>query len=110
MEKAHFVKSKDFKMVVMAKDRFDAWRKFFLHVKNHPELLGKIGMLVSVVDEDGEEYCMRTIPALCGLNVIDFETAIINLMQIGFTYTEAKHVLPKLIQTDLQNLKLLKEV
>ena len=74
--KTYIVRSKDLEIVVSAKDRREAFIKFFTYVfKNWSKVKYKIGIL-AVLEENGEEYAFRTVPTLLNLKLIDIKTAL----------------------------------
>jgi len=101
------LRSKSLVMTVEASNRFEAFKAFFLRLKEKPSLLADIGLVVALKDEgSGEEYLMRTVPLLFGLDLIDGETALLSLESQGISLTLRK--LTQLAMEDAEKLGLRK--
>jgi len=97
--------SKNLIMTVEASNRFEAFKAFFLRLKEKPNLLGDIGLVVALQDEDGEgKYLMRTVPLLFGMGLIDGEEALLSLESQGISLTLRK--LTQLAMQDAEKLGL----
>ena len=76
MLKSYVVESNKLSLTVSAENRREAFIKFFIYVfKNWSKVRDKIGILATL-EEDGEQYGIRTIPTLLNLRLIDNRTAL----------------------------------
>ena len=77
----YMIRSYKLTMVIEANNMREAWKKFFRLVKEKRKVRD-IGHLASLIDEKGEEYIFRTVPALYAGGVIDKDTAVRSLMRV----------------------------
>jgi len=83
----YVLRTKSLNMTIEALNRFEAFKAFFLRLREKPSLLTDIGLIVALKDEDGEKYYIRTVPLLFGLGLIDGETALLSLERGGISLT-----------------------
>jgi len=100
----YVLRTKSLIMTVEASNRFEAFKAFFLRLKKKPSLITDIGLIVTLKDEDGKEYFMRTVPLLFGIGLIDCETALLSLEKKGISLTLRK--LTHLAMEDAERLDL----
>lgn len=96
----------------MARNREQAFAKFFLNVLNGVITLEELGQVIFLID-GRKQYPFRTVPTLMLLGLIDEETAIYNISKItGATREEAKHLLYHALESDkwvIEEIKKLRE-
>jgi len=102
MIKLYEVYSKGLRMLIPAKNRFEAYVRF---CKENKDRIKEMAQLITCVD-DGDEYPIATAPLLYILGIIDRETAIINVRYVtGCSYEEAEKLLDKSVKRIMRNLK-----
>ena len=83
------VTTKDATLLFQGNNKEEAFRDFILKTP-----LEKMGNLVMLIDEEGEEYPFRTLPSLVLLGRIDFPTGAYNLQKLlDLSFEEAKTML-----------------
>jgi len=96
------VYSKGLRMLVPARNRFEAYVKF---CRENRERVGEMAQLITCVD-GGEEYGIATAPLLYILGIIDRETAVENIRYVtGCSYREGEELLDKSVKGIVRNLK-----
>ena len=68
------------KIGVMAKNRDEAFAKFFKSIKDGKFPIEDIGQIIILYDGK-TQYPFRTAPLLWKMGVIDLETAVVNIMR-----------------------------
>jgi hypothetical protein len=96
----YLVKSKDYKINVIAETRDDAFALFFKSIIDDKVSLLKLGHL-AMIEEDGEEYGLRTAPILVILGYLDRDLAIDGISNLlGISILDAEEVLKQCIKDD----------
>jgi hypothetical protein len=99
-EKLYIIESKTSKFICLARNKKEAYAKFFLKVLNGEIPLEEIGLLITLY-EGKHEYGLRTVPILYLLGVIDLETAIYNIQKpLGISREEALQLLKMAVEQD----------
>lgn len=78
--KFYTIETKGKKFVINANNKSRAYKKFFENVLNGKISLDEIGLVLTI---DGD-YALRTVPILYYLKILDEETALANIEQLGF--------------------------
>jgi len=93
MSNAKFIiTTKDDKMTVVAKTKEDALRKYFRSLEDID--LSKIGNIVMLQDDKGDEYPFRTVPSAVLLGLLDFPSGVLNIQNcMGTSEIESEQLL-----------------
>ena len=83
MFKVFKIRTKNDTVIVSAKDKREAWGKYFKDVINQNVSISDLGNILMLTDENGEETPCRVVPILWKMEVINDETAIASLRAIG---------------------------
>jgi len=103
--KLYKLTTKDEKILIKAKNREEAFAKFFKDILKGKILLGNIGQIVTLHDGK-DEYPFRTVPALYLLGAINREIAISNIsMVLECSKIEAEIMLESCVAEDKWILK-----
>jgi len=104
-EQPYLLTSKNVQLIIFAKDRFSAFRKFFLKIKNNEIAKDQIGQVVLLHEKnksEGKEYGLRTVPSLWNLKIIDTDEAVANIRFLfqDMSYEEAYKFLVQCAKED----------
>ena len=103
------LETKDDKIIISAKSREEAWRKYF-HGLKHGDLK-KLGQILILKDEEGNEYPFRTAPSLVLLGLLDFPTGAANVSEtIGIPGDEPLVAAEVLLKCMIKDMWILEEV
>ena len=95
----YILSTKEDKVLIEANSREDAFRNYFHSLKKIT--LDKLGQIVVLKDEDGEEYPFRTVPALVLLGLMNFNSGILNVAEItGCSIGESEDLLLRAMEQD----------
>ncbi len=85
----YIIETKDDKVRIQAKNRDEAFAKFFLDVESGKVPIDKLGALVMLKDRK-DEIPFRTVPLLFQLKLMSEKDAVANLMAtVGYNKKEA---------------------
>ena len=108
--KLYKLTTKDEKILIKAKNREEAFAKFFKDILKGKIPLGNIGQIVTLHDRK-DEYPFRTVPALYLLGVIDREIATSNVsMVLECSKIEAEIMLESCIAEDKWIIKAVESI
>ena len=110
--KAYLITTKNDSRIVPAKNRAQAFAKYFLEVRRGNISLDQLGHVVILRDPDNyEEYPFRVVPTIWLLGLISEETAIENIALILDTDRErAKQLLHKCAEEDKHVLEEMNQI
>jgi hypothetical protein len=92
-ERIFYMHTKTDKVLIKAKNRDEAFAKFFKDVEDGKIGLDTLGNIVILFDRR-EEYPFRTVPLLWQMKLIDASTAVSNIMACtGVNKKEAEEML-----------------
>lgn len=103
-KKLYVIQTKDDKVRVEAKDRDEAFAKFFLEIESGKVPLSKLGSIVILKDRK-EEYPFRTVPLLYSLKLISGADAVSNI--IACTGVEQKEAEQMLLDNSFKDSRLI---
>ena len=94
------IKMKDAEIIIVAKNRTQAFGKFFKKIIDKEISLENIGMIVELYDKN-EDYPFRTVPSLFLLGIIEEEVAIASIQNtVNCNDVEAGQMLYKAAEKD----------